>query len=66
MKEAKERQGKRRWDWIRNTLSWCIPLTFIAIGIWWFFRIPGTGKASALLGIGAALMPIFWEKEKVG
>jgi len=66
MKTAKERQDNEHlgWSWIKNTPSWCIPLTFIAIGIVWFFRIPGTGKASALLGVGAALMPIFWEKSK--
>src|ERR1700756_2681040 len=66
--EKPTKEVKREWRgyprWIQNTPSWCIPSAFITIGVEWLFRIPGTGKASALLGVGAALMPIFWEKSK--
>jgi hypothetical protein len=43
-------------------LSWAAVLAFLAIGVWWQFRLPTVGKGGLFLAMGAVLMPLFWEK----
>jgi len=50
--------ARRRW----TAFSWLVVVAFLALGIWWLFRLPTVGKGGLFLAVGATLMPLFWEK----
>lgn len=55
---ASNRGNSRLW----MVFGWLCVLAGLAVGFWWYWHLPTTGKGGLVLAVGATLMPLFWEK----